>query len=100
MTTNHLTKTLLAATIAIGTLTSAPAAHAQASDVLDALPHVLWKYTFRDNGDPNNPWAERYYLTCIYYGPHGEFTVYAEDGRCAWLKRFGSQPEGVPQHRR
>lgn len=99
MTIKRLTNSLLAAVVAFGTLTSVPAAHAQTSDVLDALPHVLWQYTFRDNGDQYNPRAERHYLTCTYVGPHGAFTVQAEFGRCAWLKRFGSENEGVIRHR-
>ncbi len=100
MAINNLTNTTLAALVALGFGGLTPTDPAHALGASDALPHVLWKYTFRDNGDQYNPLAERHYLTCTYYGPHGEITVHAEFGRCAWLKRFSSEPEGVILHRR
>ena len=52
------------------------------------LPHAIWSYTFMDNGDRNNPFAKRYYLTCSFIGPYGVFKTYAEDGRCGWVRLF------------
>lgn len=49
-------------------------------------PHMIWEYTFLDNGDQYNPYAERTYLTCTYIGPYGPITLPAEDGRCPWLR--------------
>ena len=52
------------------------------------LPHFPWSYTFVDNGDANNPFADRYYLTCTFFGWYGTFTVDAEYGRCGWFYFF------------
>ncbi len=46
------------------------------------LPHGIWNYSFRDNGDPYNPFAERFYYSCTFVGPYGEFTVPARNGHC------------------
>lgn len=53
-----------------------------------ARPHVVSSYTFRDNGDPNNPRVPRHYLICTYLGPFGEFRVPAEFGECPWVRMF------------
>jgi len=52
------------------------------------LPHVIWRYTFWDNGDGNNPFAERHYTSCTFIGWYGEYTVAAEAGYCPWLRFF------------
>ena len=52
------------------------------------LPHFAFSYTFSDNGDQYNPFAERYYITCTFWGPYGMFTVDARNGRCAWVQMF------------
>lgn len=52
------------------------------------LPHVIWSYTFRDNGDPYNPYAERHYISCTFAGPNGVFKTPARNGRCGWVKFF------------
>lgn len=55
------------------------------------LPHLIWSYEFRDNGDPHNPYAERYYTACTFLGPHGAFRVPASNGRCGWVRFFKDQ---------
>ena len=90
---------LMVGAFAVGTASLASPAPVAALPVPNLLPHVLWAYTFRDNGDPHNPLAERYYLTRTYIGPHGEITIYADAGRCAFLKRFGETNEGVIRQR-
>ena len=52
------------------------------------LPHAIFSYTFLNNGDRNNPVAERYYTSCVFVGPYGAFTVDAENGRCGWVRLF------------
>ena len=52
------------------------------------LPHVLWKYQFRANGDPYNPYADRYYTACTFLGPYGVFKRKAQYGRCGWVRLF------------
>lgn len=55
------------------------------------LPHVIWSYTFLDNGDQYNPLAERYYTSCTFIGWYGNFTVTASNGRCGWVRLFKEQ---------
>lgn len=52
------------------------------------LPHMIWTYSFHDNGDPHNPLAKREYIDCTFWGPYGLFTVAAEGGRCGWIQFF------------
>lgn len=52
------------------------------------LPHMIWSYAFWDNGDQYNPFAERHYTTCTFYGPYGMFTVDAQNGYCGWVQLF------------
>lgn len=52
------------------------------------LPHMIWNYTFRDNGSPYDPFAKRDYVSCTFWGPYGRFTVPAEAGHCGWVKFF------------
>lgn len=48
-------------------------------------PHVIWSYSWRDQGQGMDPLAHRYYTRCTYYGARGELTRYPRNGRCAWL---------------
>ncbi|MEM9699406.1 MAG: hypothetical protein AAF943_11510 [Pseudomonadota bacterium] len=52
-------------------------------------PHVIWEYTFRDNGARYDPFAQRIYTSCTYLGwglrPH---RVPARDARCPWVQMF------------
>ncbi len=52
------------------------------------LPHVIWNYTFLDNGDRYNLFAERHYLSCSFIGPYGVFKMNAQNGRCDWVLLF------------
>lgn len=52
------------------------------------LPHIIFEYTFRDNGARWDLSVERHYETCTYVGPHGAFTVPAEFGNCPTIRWF------------
>lgn len=49
------------------------------------LPHVIWSYSWRDDGQGYDPYAARHYYTCTFIGPYGEVTVDARNGRCGWI---------------
>lgn len=51
-------------------------------------PHIVYRYTFHDNGDQYNPRAPRHYLTCTYWGHFGTIRVQAKAGRCPWVQFF------------
>ena len=51
-------------------------------------PHIIWSYTFQDNGDPFNPYAGRFYTSCSFYGSTGLHKVPAQNGRCGWVRFF------------
>ncbi|MEM7522452.1 MAG: hypothetical protein AAF360_01570 [Pseudomonadota bacterium] len=51
-------------------------------------PHLIWSYTFAPNGDPHNPFADRHYWTCTYWGLSGQHTVPATAGHCSWVRFF------------
>jgi hypothetical protein len=51
-------------------------------------PHAIWEYQFRDNGDNNNPLAERWYVACTFVGWTGVVRVTAEAGHCPWVRFF------------
>lgn len=52
------------------------------------LPHMIWNYSFLDNGDQFNPFAQRYYTSCSFIGPYGVFNLKAENGKCGWVRMF------------
>jgi hypothetical protein len=54
----------------------------------EGMPHMIFSYTFHNNGDPNNPFRERMYTSCTYVGPYGPITVPAQGWRCPWVKFF------------
>ncbi len=54
-------------------------------------PYVIWSYSFRDNGDPNNPFAERYYTSCTCTNFRASITVPAEAGHCGWVRFFSER---------
>jgi len=58
------------------------------------LPHMVWNYEWRDDGQGYDPFAERWYLRCTFIGPYGEFTIFPNNGECPWL-RFYKQREDV-----
>jgi hypothetical protein len=55
---------------------------------LYGLPHVIFSYSFFDNGDPHNSLAKRFYSECSFVGPYGTFDVPASNGKCAWVRFF------------
>ncbi|WP_386627513.1 hypothetical protein [Sulfitobacter geojensis] len=57
------------------------------------LPHMIWRYEFRANGDRYNPYAYRYYTSCTFWGPYGMFTREAENGRCGWVQLFNERSD-------
>ena len=57
------------------------------------LPHGRWSYSWIDEGQGYDPFADRYYTHCLYVGPYGGFDFHPVDGRCAWI-RFYHAPEG------
>lgn len=52
------------------------------------LPHVIWSYTFLDNGNQYDAFAPRHYTSCSFIGPYGVFKVDAQNGRCGWVRLF------------
>ena len=56
--------------------------------ILIGLPHVIWSYSWIDQGQGADPFAYRYYTECRFVGPYGQFERPAKDGRCAWLRFF------------
>lgn len=51
-------------------------------------PHFIWEYRFRDNGSPYDPFLERYYTSCTFWGPTGMHDVPASNGRCGYVAFF------------
>lgn len=49
-------------------------------------PYVIWAYTFEDNGDPHNPFANRRYVSCTFTNFQSSVTVPARAGRCGWVR--------------
>ena len=62
-----------------------------AAVTLWGTPHVAWSYRFHDNGDRWNPRAERHYIDCTYLGWTGARHVWAENGRCPWIRFFQTE---------
>ncbi|CTQ58148.1 hypothetical protein [Roseibium album] len=58
------------------------------------LPHIIFAYTFDDNGARYDLSVERYYRTCTFIGPNGTFTVNANSGKCGWIKFFKKSGNG------
>lgn len=52
------------------------------------LPHMIWSYTYRDDGQGRDPLAYRYYFNCVYIGPYGDFKRQAQAGTCSWVRFF------------
>ncbi len=58
------------------------------------LPHFRWSYTWLDQGQGYDPFADRYYTRCTYLGPYGEFTLHHPDnGECRWITFMKDQRE-------
>lgn len=54
-------------------------------------PHILGTFRFYDNGDRHNPFAERHYIDCTYYGWTGAVTAPAIAARCPWVRFFKAE---------
>lgn len=50
-------------------------------------PHLVVSYIFT-GGSRYDPFADRYYHSCTYFGWTGQRTVPAIDGRCPWIRFF------------
>ena len=61
------------------------------------LPHFIWSYVWRDEGQGYSPLVLRHYLSCTYVGPYGAFTEDAEGGRCGWVT-FRKAPQHPTNH--
>lgn len=48
-------------------------------------PHVALSWTFQTSSSRYDPLADRYYLTCTYYGWTGAHRVPAHGSNCPWL---------------
>lgn len=46
------------------------------------LPHAIRSYEILDNGNQYDPFLERYYTSCTFWGPYGFFKTPAKNGRC------------------
>ena len=56
------------------------------------LPHLRATYDFQTTGSRYDPFADRYYTRCTYWGPNGSFTVrFPPHGHCAIIRLFTSQ---------
>ena len=49
------------------------------------LPHFIWSYSWADEGQGYNPWANRTYTRCTFIGPYGSYTIIPNNGRCDWI---------------
>ncbi len=49
------------------------------------MPHMIWSYSWRDDGQGFDPFAARYYTRCTYVGPYGNQTVFPQNGHCPFL---------------
>lgn len=50
------------------------------------LPHIRWSFTWVDEGQGHDPLADRFFLSCTFWGPFGRFTFdHPADGKCAWV---------------
>ncbi len=58
------------------------------------LPHVIWSYAWRDQGQGYDPHAFRYYTRCTFIGPYGAFTTYPTNGKCGWVRFFKESDGG------
>lgn len=55
------------------------------------LPHLRVAYTWIDQGQGYDPFADRTYTQCVFIGPFGRFDFFPSDGRCAWIRFYKRQ---------
>lgn len=58
------------------------------------LPHVIFSYTFLDNGDRFNPYAKRHYTSCSFAGPYS--SNLAMKINVPW-RRLSKMPRNAPE---
>jgi hypothetical protein len=49
-------------------------------------PHIIQSYTFSTSGSRYDPFADRHYFDCTYWGATGTHTVSARAGKCGWVR--------------
>ena len=50
------------------------------------LPHVIWSYSWIDQGQGYGPLKQRHYTRCTYLGPYGAVTErHPLTGKCKWF---------------
>ena len=52
------------------------------------LPHFAWSYSWRDDGQGYDPFAHRWYVSCIYIGTYGSHRYIPRDGKCPWFRFY------------
>ena len=50
------------------------------------LPHMIWSYSWINEGQGYDPFAERYYTRCTYVGSYGNKTISPENGKCPFIR--------------
>jgi len=58
------------------------------------LPHVIWSYSWLDQGQGHDPFAYRYYTRCTFVGSYGVFTTHPTNGKCPWFQFFKERERG------
>lgn len=58
---------------------------------LFGMPHVIGSYSWVDEGQGMDPFAQRYYTSCRLLGPYGQFELPAQNGRCPWVRFFAEE---------
>lgn len=53
------------------------------------LPHFIWNYSWKNDGQGYDPFVNRTYARCTYIGPYGEFAIrHPADGKCGWVRFY------------
>lgn len=59
------------------------------------LPHMVFNYTYRDDGRGYAPFAPgRRYTSCTYIGYYGHFRYQTTNGTCPWFKFYKADGQG------
>lgn len=57
------------------------------------LPHIAFNYKFRNDGQGQDPFVNRWYLSCTYEGSYGTFIYRPTDGKCPWFRFYKKQEQ-------
>ncbi|MEM7069445.1 MAG: hypothetical protein AAF478_11235 [Pseudomonadota bacterium] len=53
------------------------------------LPHLVFDYTYYDDGQGYRPFAPgRWYTNCTYVGFYGSFEYRPTSGKCPWFRFY------------